>query len=118
VRRGCSGEQPTGSQAGRVPGSAHAYRAQSTDTAAPDPTIGCIILRNLFFADQGRELPQPSSWPSNVVTHKRYDLAEPSRSQDAEYVEHAFTALQQRARIDFAWEPDLLGVALDWQGQR
>jgi putative restriction endonuclease len=36
---------------------ARSYR--SGVDADPDPTIGCIILRNIFFADRGQELSEP-----------------------------------------------------------
>lgn len=38
---------------------AQAYRARSTVSIDPDPTIGCVILRNIFFAEPGGELAEP-----------------------------------------------------------
>lgn len=96
---------------------ARSYRASSA-TSDPDPTIGCVILRNIFFAAAGKELAEPPRWPRNVVTLSRYDLAEPSRKEDTEYVGHALALLRRGARVDLAWEPDLRGVDLDWRGPR
>ena len=98
---------------------AQAYRGRPQGTAEDaDPTIGCIILRNIFFADRGAELSEPPNWARNNVTYTGYDLHNPSRRPDTEYVGHAFAMLQQSARIDFVWEPDLRSVVLDWQGPR
>ena len=99
-------------------GRALAYRARTTGPADPDPTIGCVILRNVFFAEPGEELPEPPHWTRNSVTYVGYDLSDPARRQDTEYVEQAFSALQRRARVDMFWDPDLRGVSLDWQGLR
>jgi putative restriction endonuclease len=93
------------------------YRARDNQVD-PDPTIGCIILRNLFFAERGHELPEPPGWARNNVTYTGYNLERPDLRSDTEYVQHAFAGLQQSARIDLAWEPDLRGIALDWQGPR
>jgi putative restriction endonuclease len=98
-----------------------AARARSYRTGMdvdPDPTIGCVILRNIFFAHRGQELSEPPNWARNNVTFTGYDLAQPDRRLDTEYVRHAFAALQSCARVDLAWEPDLRGVTLDWQGPR
>ncbi|WP_109510399.1 HNH endonuclease [Nocardioides speluncae] len=97
---------------------ARSYRAGPSEGTEPDPTIGCVILRNIFFAVRGEELPEPPNWARNSVTHTGYDLAQPEKRPDTEYVQHAFGALQERARIDLVWEPDLRGIALDWQGPR
>lgn len=95
------------------------YRARSTAaTPDPDPTIGCIILRNIYFAKPGEEIPEPPGWSRNIVTRASYEPRSPKAHPDADYVEHAFAALQSRARIDFAWEPDLRGMAVDWGGER
>lgn len=98
---------------------ARTYRGRSQrDPLDPDPTIGCVILRNIFFAGRGAEMPEPPNWARNNVTYTGYDMLEPSRRRDTEYVSHAFATLQRDARVDFAWEPDLRGIPLDWQGPR
>jgi HNH endonuclease len=97
---------------------AKGYRASTNVSVDPDPTIGCVILRNTFFAAQGEELPEPPHWARNSVTYTGYDLSQPNLRPDTEYVQDAFAALQHRARIDLAWEPDLRGVSLDWVGPR
>lgn len=89
--------------------------AASTD---PDPTIGCVVLRNLFFAKRGEEWPEPPNWARNIVTHAGYTQTESGAHPDRKYVEQVFAALQHRARVDFAWEPDLRGVELEWNGPR
>ncbi|WP_165356995.1 HNH endonuclease [Nocardioides zhouii] len=97
---------------------AQGYRARSTSSVDPDPTIGCIILRNIFFAERGSEIPEPPHWARNIVTYAGYDLDSAEPRQDSEYVMDAFAALQHGARVDYAWEPDLRGVKLDWEGPR
>lgn len=85
------------------------YRARNGSPYEPDPTIGCIILRNIFFAGAGQELAPPPHWGANIVQGKTYDEADP----DWEYVDHAFRALQGGARVDTLWDRDLVGVDLD-----
>ncbi len=77
-----------------------------------------MVLRNIFFAEPGEELREPENWSRNIVTYAGYNTEEVDARTDTGYVERAFAALQQRARIDFTWEPDLRGVELDWQGAR
>lgn len=80
------------------------YRGRTRRDYQPDPTIGCIILRNLFFAEYGDELPQPRDWSPNIVTRKRYDLESP----EGEYVAHAFHVLSDSPRVDYyGWDADL-----------
>jgi putative restriction endonuclease len=97
---------------------AQGYRGGGGALTDPDPTIGCIVLRNIFFAKRGEELSEPPNWARNIVTHVGYDLRGSDARPDAGYVEHAFAMLQHRARVDFAWEPDLRGVDLEWAGPR
>ncbi len=35
---------------------APAYRARAASAIDPDPTIGCVVLRNIFFAERGGEM--------------------------------------------------------------
>lgn len=97
---------------------ARAYRGPASEATEPDPTIGCVILRNIFFAGRGEEWPEPPNWARNIVTFAGYEASESGARPDREYVEQAFAGLQTRARIDFAWEPDLRDVKLDWDGPR
>lgn len=97
---------------------AQAYRARKRSSIDLDPTIGCVVLRNIFFAEPGEELEEPENWARNIVTYAGYDTEAVDARPDTRYVEHAFGVLQQRARIDFAWEPDLRGVDLQWEGAR
>ncbi len=85
------------------------YRDRNRSPREPDPTIGCIVLRNIFFADPGEELAPPPRWGSNIVQGKTYDGDDP----DYEYVDHAFRAFQGGARLDPAWDSDLFSVDLD-----
>ena len=64
------------------------------------------------------EVPEPPNWARNIVTHTGYDLNAADARLDTAYVEQAFAALQYRARVDFTWEPDLRGVALESDGSR
>ncbi|HEY0465155.1 MAG TPA: HNH endonuclease signature motif containing protein, partial [Polyangiaceae bacterium] len=95
-----------------------AYRAGRGYDFDPDPYIGCICLRNAFFAEHGDELPQPEHWSPNNVTIEGYEMTGPGRKADSEYVLQAFQLLQGAARIDFEWEPDLLSVDLSWGGPK
>jgi putative restriction endonuclease len=97
---------------------AQAYRARTAAPTDPDPTIGCVILRNIFFADRGDEWPEPPHWARNIVTQAGYAQTDTDAHPDREYVEQAFAALQHRTRVDYAWEPDLRGVELEWDGPR
>ena len=97
---------------------AQGYRRRPAESPDPDPTIGCIILRNIFFADRGEEWPEPPNWARNIVTYAGYEAAQDRAKPDRDYVEHVFADLQSRARIDLEWEPDLRGVKVDWDGPR
>lgn len=94
------------------------YRSGTKQDFEPDPFIGCIILRNLFFARRGDELPQPTHWSLNVVTGQGYDTTDMKFALDAEEVTEAFQLLLTRPRVDLTWEPDLHGVSLTWDGPR
>jgi len=76
----------------------HSYRARTTGSTDPDPTIGCVILRNIFFAEKGEERPEPPHLARRNVTYTGYDLTHPDRRPDTDDVQLAFTALQHRAR--------------------
>ncbi len=80
---------------------------------APDPKtrIGCVLLRDLFFASEGEALPAPADFSKNIVRFKGYDLA-----QDT-FLERHFRMLLGSARSRAA-EPDgeTLSVAGDTRG--
>ena len=90
------------------------YRAKNGSPADPDPTIGCIILRNLLFAPGGEEMAPPPRWGTNIVQGKTYGTDDP----DYEYVDHAFRAFQGGARVDRFWDRDLIELDLDAEDQR
>jgi len=69
---------------------AQSYRSKTAGSTDPDPTIGCVILRNIFFSEPGAELPEPPNWARNNVTYTGYDLTQPDRRTDTDYVQHAF----------------------------
>lgn len=77
----------------------HYRKDKRLDGADPDPEIGCILLRNLFFADQELVIPGPPDFGKPIVTWKRYDL----EASSGAYVAGAFGAMQHTARIDLAW---------------
>ena len=95
-----------------------AYRTSKNHEPQPDPTIGCVILRNIFFAERGGELPQPPNWSPNNVTIEGYETIGRDRKPDSEYVLEAFQLLQGRARVDLGWDPDLRGVEIRWDGPK
>ncbi|GAB3859410.1 hypothetical protein GCM10028801_20770 [Nocardioides maradonensis] len=90
------------------------YRDRTHKPYEPDPTIGCIIIRNLFFARPGEELAAPEHWGRSIVQGKTYDASDP----DFAYVDHAFRALQAGARLDVRWDHDLIGIDLDQEDPR
>lgn len=94
------------------------YRDSKNHEPQPDPTIGCVILRNTFFADPGGELPQPPNWSPNNVTIEGYEMLGHGRKADSAYVLEAFQLLQSRARIDLCWDADLKGVEVSWDGPK
>lgn len=96
----------------------HAYRPRKNAQRDPDPEIGCIVLRNVFFAERGDELPQPPNWSQNNVTLEGYEIMGRERKSDSEYVLQAFQLLQIGARVDFRWDADLRQVDLDWRGPK
>lgn len=96
----------------------NAYRAGRRLDHDPDPLIGCITLRNVFFAERGEELPQPPNWSPNNVTIEGYETVGPERKPDSEYVLQAFQLMQSNARVDLRWEADLRGVDLTWNGPK
>ncbi|KRC56665.1 MULTISPECIES: HNH endonuclease [unclassified Nocardioides] len=85
------------------------YRERTRKPFHPDPTIGCVVLRNIFFAPEGDELPAPEHWGRSIVQGKTYDDTDP----DWHYVLHAFRAFQGGARVDHVWDRDLVAVDLD-----
>lgn len=94
------------------------YRSGRRLELDPDPNIGCIALRNLFFASPGDELPQPPNWSPNNVTIEGYEVTGPARKADAPYVLQAFQLMQGNARFDRYWDPDLIDADLVWNGPK
>lgn len=47
-----------------------------------------------------------------------YETVGRGRKVDSEYVLEAFQLLQGRARVDLAWDTDLAGVAIEWDGPK
>lgn len=82
------------------------YREKNKAPRMPDPTIGCLILRNVFFADLGRDLPQPERWGRSIVQGKTYDVLDP----DWAYVDYAFNDFRGAARLDQVWDRDILAL--------
>lgn len=85
------------------------YRQRSNRDHHPNPTIGCVVLQNVFFVDEPDDMAQPEHWGRSIVQGKTYDEADP----DWAYVKHAFDTLCARPRIDPAWEPNNLEVRID-----
>lgn len=85
------------------------YRHRTGRQHHPDPTIGCVVLQNVFFADERDDMAQPEHWGRSIVQGKTYDDEDP----DWGYVKHAFETLCARPRVDLHWEPDNIQVQLD-----
>ena len=80
------------------------YRKGQGKPWDPDPVIGCILLRNLFFALSGTGLPAPPEFSrGGIQRYKRYDLAEPAN----DHIASAFEQLRTTARPDLVWPDDL-----------
>lgn len=94
------------------------YGAGKRWTDDPDPTIGCVVLRNVFFAPKGDERPQPRHWSPNNVTIEGYETLGRDRKPDSEYVLEAFQLLQSNARVDVHWDTNLRGIGIEWGGPK
>lgn len=62
----------------------NSYRRGASD---PDPLIGCVLLRDIFFHGGGPAIPGPPDFARNIVRWKAYELADDS------YVETALAQL-------------------------
>ncbi len=68
-----------------------------------DPEVGCILLRNLFFAAPGSELGPPVEFSrGGIVRYKKYDL----EASDGAHVGSALEELLSTVRLDAAWSDD------------
>lgn len=65
-----------------------------------DPQIGCVLLRNVFFAEDEFAVDGPPDFAKNIVRYKGYDLAVSSGS----YVEQAFRELLRHGMVRSATE--------------
>ena len=80
------------------------YRKGQGKAWDPDPVIGCILLRNIFFAPSGANLPAPPEFSrGGIQRYKRYDLTEPVN----DHIASALGQLETTARPDLAWPDDL-----------
>lgn len=78
------------------------YRKTSPDLNA---TIGCVLLRDLFFTMEGEELPAPADFAKNIVRFKGYDLSKP----EGRHVDLLFRELMGGASFHLdvtAYSPD------------
>lgn len=55
-----------------------AHYRRTPISAAEDPEIGCIFVRDVRFFPPDEVFPAPPEFSSNIVQGKRYELAEPS----------------------------------------
>jgi putative restriction endonuclease len=94
------------------------YRNSKNRPLETDPMLGCVILRNIYFAAPGQEVPQPPNWSPNNVTIEGYVTVGRDRKPDADYVLRAFQVLQRNARVDFTWNSDLRQDDLLWDGPK
>lgn len=70
------------------------YRRGSL-TPGEDPMIGCILLRDVYFARPGETVAGPSDFAKNVVRGKGYEIGTGSGS----YVEDALRHLLQHSTL-------------------
>lgn len=96
----------------RLHASIQIYRNRTGADFDPDPLIGCLVLRNVFFATSGDELPPPENWGRAIVQGKTYDNAD----RDWAYVAHAFQVLAAQPRIDAMWEAPEVRVDVERYG--
>jgi putative restriction endonuclease len=80
------------------------YRKGQGKAWDPDLVIGCILLRNIFFAPSGDDLPAPPEFSrGGSQRYKRYDLTEPTN----DHIASALGQLETTARPDLVWPDDL-----------
>lgn len=67
-----------GNGVGSVPDLLASIRRYRTGDGEPDPLIGCVLLRDLFFVAGADALPGPVDFAKNIVRFKGYDLDRPN----------------------------------------
>lgn len=60
----------------------------------PDPTIGCVLLRDIFFTDSPP--PAPTDFKGNIVRFKKYDLGSPTGAPIRDVLGGMFEHLDDR----------------------
>jgi putative restriction endonuclease len=80
------------------------YRRQAL-ADEDDPLIGCILLRDVYFAQPDGTLPAPVDWSPNLVSGKAYDLDRSS------HLETAISALISSAEMAKAVPGPVFGDA-------
>lgn len=90
------------------------YRSRSQRPFEPDPYIGCIILRNLFFAEPGGDFGPPPDWSPEIVTSKSYDLD----SVAGQYVRFAWETMRADPRLDAIYDSDIRLSLVTEDGER
>ncbi|TWP38524.1 HNH endonuclease [Leekyejoonella antrihumi] len=71
------------------------YRARNKQEPDPDPTIGCILLRDSFFVEPDDELPVPSTYPGSAVRGRGYS----ADNGEWSYIEEAFAQMLLSANV-------------------
>jgi putative restriction endonuclease len=54
--------------------SIHRYRSTHGQAPDPDPEIGCILLRDVYFVPDREAVEAPADFAKNIVSGKGYDL--------------------------------------------
>lgn len=73
----------------------NAYRARNGAPPEPDPTIGCILLRDVFFVPPDEELAPPPSYPKAAVRGRGYSDKDGAWT----YVEEVFREMLVRSGV-------------------
>lgn len=78
-------------------GKIHGYRRDYSD---PDPVIGCVLLRDIFFAPEGETIAGPPDFAKSIVRWKGYNLADSEDSYLERALHNLITASRTASRID------------------
>lgn len=74
-------------------------RYRRTDRSDPDPEVGCIMLRDVFFVPPELSFDAPEDWSANIVQGKTYDVGAVADS----VVEASLRALLAMSSAEPVW---------------
>lgn len=96
-----------GNGVGSAPDLLASIRRYRSGDADPDPLIGCVLLRDLFFVGDAAALPGPVDFAKNIVRFKGYDLDRPGSPLESALLE---LLLQSGAAPPLTLDYDTLAV--------